>query len=285
MIMRTAITLKRRGSRPGTALGRALRVDLRRAILSPRFILTVVLLLLWLLFNGTFDIFLNKTLFTFGIPYVLNWATTGDFGLGMLNLVIAALPFSASYLADWECGFDRCALGRTGLAAYAQARVIAVALSSFLAFWAAAGIFLAGLSLTGAPHTFPQLTGEYMDLAIQVGPWCYYLVRLTISGLTCAMAGVFSLFVSTLIPNSYVAMLSPLAACNAYGIIMFLVTKIAGDGGIVRLFSLDYIISYQVSSLSGFSFLWAVVFQLTVIVLCGKGFSHRLRKEHGYEAV
>lgn len=277
--MRSAITLRNWEGCKDVGLGRALRVDLRRAILSSKFILTVILLLLWLLFNGTFDIFLNKTLFWSGIPYALNWALTGDFGVGMLNLVIAAVPYSTSYLTDLECGFDNYAVARVGLSAYTQARVISVALASFLALWTAVGIFLAGLSLTGAPHTSLALTGEYTDLTIQVGPWSYYLVRMTISGLTCAMAAVFSLFISSLIHNLYVAILSPLVAYYVYGVVMFVVLKVTGEGGVLNLFSLSYVIAYQVSSHNGFSFLWAVIYQLTVILLCGKGFAYRLRKE------
>lgn len=283
--MNTAVSGPRRGAAKGSFL-RALRVDLHRAVVSPVFLLTVALMLAWLSFNGTFEAVLNHTLEFFGIPYVLDQALTGTFGLGMLVLVIAAAPYSASFLTDRESGFDRCAMERVGFSAYALSRVVSVALTSFLAFFLAGGLYLGGLSLTGAPHTVPgggeTLFGNYLDLVVQVGPWCYYLVRFTITGLTCAMSAVFSLWISTLIPNRYVALLSPLIAWYTYTVVIFVVWQMTGGGEITRLFVIDYVVNTQVSRYhNGFSFLWAVVYQLTITALCGRGFLRRLRKEQG----
>lgn len=265
---------------------RALRVDLHRAIVSPGFPVTVAGMLAWLFFNGSFEVLLNRSLQFFGIPYVLDRAISGTDGLGMLYLVIAAVPYSASYLTDRESGFDRYAAERVGPSTYVLSRVLSVALTSFLSFFLAGGLYLGGLCLTGAPHTVPGggeiLSGDYTDLVFQVGPWCYYLVRLTITGLTCAMSAVFSLWISTLIPNRYVALLSPLIAWYTYTVLIFVVWQLTGGGGITRLFVLDYVVNTQVSRYhNGFSFLWAVVYLLTITALCGRGFLRRLRKEQG----
>ena len=280
--MRTSTTISRR-NRSGFL--RALGVDLRRAVLSCRFLMTIVLLLAWMLYNSAKPLFVNKTLFTSGISYVLSVAADGSLGLGMLMLSIATVPYATSYLVDRECGFDRHAIERVGFTAYSVSRVISVVLSAFLAFVIAGGLFLLGLILTGAPQVIPQpeeyLNCVYSDLAVTVGPWCYYLVRFTLSGLTCAMAAVFSLFVTTLFPNRYVALLSPLVASYAYAPLLYIFYLIFGDQPVFHLLNLDYVITIQVSQDNGFSFLWAVVYQLTVIILCGRGFCHRLRKEQG----
>lgn len=270
----------------GCRFFRALKVDLRRSVLSRRFLLTVVLMLAWMLVNSATNIFIYGFLYGFGIPYTFNAALVGEFGLGMIVLAIATVPYSTSYQADQECGFDRHAIERVGFTSYSVSRVISVALSAFLAFVAAAGLFLLALSLSGAPHnTIPgngeYLNGDYLDLVVTVGPWCYYLVRFAISGLTCAMAAVFALYICALIPNGYVALLSPLIGYYAYVPVISIIMKLTGGSEIIRLFVLNYIVTFQVNSNNGFSFLWAVIYQLTVIVLCGRGFCRRLRKEQG----
>lgn len=263
---------------------RSMRVDLYRSIFTPSFLLTILLFLFWLFFNGIFDVILNRTIYILGIPYVLNQALTGYYGLGMLTLVISAVPYATSYLTDIRCGFSRYAIKRIGLHTYALSRIISVAASAFLAFCIAGNIFLIGLCMTGAQHTVPgegkYLSGDYLDIVTQFGPIQYYFVRFTISGLTCSMAAVFSLFISALIPNLYVVLLSPLVAYYCYSAIFSFLSLLDGATGLVHLFVLDYIIISQVSQNNLFSFVWAVVYQLTLIVLCAKGFLHLLEKEH-----
>lgn len=282
VLVKTATFAPRRAN---GALLRALRVDLSRSVLSRRFLLGVCLMLAWMFANGATNIFIYGFLYGFGIPYTFNAALTGEFGLGMILLVIATVPYSTSFLSDRESGFASHAIERVGLTAFTVSRVISVAVSAFLAFVAAAGLFLLGLCLSGAPHTIPgngeYLGGDYLDLVVQAGPWCYYLVRFTISGLTCAMAAVFSLYISTWIPNGYVVLLSPLIAYYAYGPILGLFYRVFHNVLLARLFSLESILIYQVSTNNAFAFLWAVIYQLTIILLCGWGFCRRSRKEQG----
>lgn len=263
---------------------RAMRVDLCRAIFSLRFVLAAFLSLFWTVFNGVFDIFLNHSISSLEVPYVLNQALTGDFGLGMLILSISAVPFSTSYLTDRKFGFARYAINRVGLRVYGLSRVISVAISANLAAISASSLLLAIFSLTGAPHVIPSranyLNGNYLDLVYQYGPMVYYVVRLTIFGLSCSTAAVFSLLVSTLIPNSYVSLISPLVAYYGYGAIMSLFSLWGSSSDLLRLFVLNYVINYQVSKNNWFSFLWAIVYLLTVIILCAKGFLIRLEKEN-----
>lgn len=55
--------------------------------------------------------------------------------------VIAVLPWSDSFLAEWKGGFLKSALPRTGRRAYMENKLLAVALGGFLA-WAFAGILV-----------------------------------------------------------------------------------------------------------------------------------------------
>ncbi len=263
---------------------RAMRIDLCRAILSRRFVLSVFLSLFWSFFNGIFDVFLNQSLFSLGIPYILNKALTGDYGLGMLIFPISAVPFSISYLLDRESGFDRYVINRIGIRAYGLSRVISVAISACLVAFISGVLLLAILSLTGAPHMILDQAnygyGNYLDLVYQSGPMVYYCVRFTIFGLSCSTAAVFALWVSTLIPNFYVSLISPLVAYYGYGAIMSLLSLKGSSADLLHLFVLNYVINYQVSKDNWFSFLWATVYFLTIIILCAKGFLLRLGKEY-----
>lgn len=272
--------------RRSVAFFHALRVDLHRALFSRRFLLTVGLMLSWVFVNGCSNIFIFDFLYEFGIPYTFDEAMTGHDGLGMIVLSMATIPYSTSYLLDRESGFDYHAIKRVGFTAYTSARLVSVGLSSFLAMIFASGIFLIGLCFSGAPQTIPGnglfFNGVYYDLVVQVGPWCYYLVRFIISGLTASLASVLALYSTVVIPNDYVALLSPLICYYIYdAIIMGVILQIFNRSSFLRLFAIGNIISGQVSRNNGFSFMWSVIFLLTMTALCGRGFVLRLRKEQG----
>ena len=265
---------------------RALRVDLHRAVLSRRFLLTVVLILAWLVANSATNIFVYDFLYSFGIPYSFNQAMVGNDGLGLIVLAMATVPYSTSYLTDRGSGFDHHTIKRVGFPTYVASRVVSVGLSAFLAMVAAAGIFLSCLCLSGAPQIIPgdteHLNGVYYELVITVGPWCYYLVRFTISGLTAALASVFALYTTTLVPNTYVALLSPLIGYYTWEASLNLIFILSnGRASFLSLFSMHVNITYQISTNNLFSFLWAIVYLSTLTMLCSRGFVIRARKEQG----
>lgn len=274
------------GLRTGCFL-RALYVDLRRAVVSSRFLLAVGMMLAWMLGNSVTNIVIYDFLYVFGIPCTFEQAMVGKDGLGMIVLAMATVPYATGYLTDRESGFDYNAIKRVGMTAYAVAKVIAVALSAFLAMVSAAGLFLAGLCFSGAGHIAPgngeYLNGAYYDLVVLVGPWFYYLVRIIVSGFTASLASVFSLYVTTLIPNAYVALLSPLIGYYAYNsIFLGVVSSLTKRAPFLKLFSLESVMTFLVNQNNvGFSFVWAVVLLLTMTALCGRGFILRLRKEQG----
>lgn len=265
---------------------RALRVDLHRAVLSRRFLLTVVLILAWLVVNSATNIFVYDFLYFYGIPYSFNQAMVGNDGLGMIVLAMATVPYSTSYLTDRASGFDHHAIKRVGFPTYVASRVVSVGVSAFLAMVAAAGIFLSCLCLSGAQQSIARdaehLNGVYYELVLTVGPWCYYLVRFTISGLTAALASVFALYATTLVPNIYVALLSPLIGYYTWESVISLIFNLSGGrASFLSLFTMYNNITHQISTDNLFSFLWTTVYLLTLTVLCGRGFVIRTRKEQG----
>ena len=279
--------LKHTSARRGNVFLRALGVDLRRVLLSNRFLLAVGLMLIWLGINGGTDIFVYGFLYSSGIPTVFDRAMTGVRGWGMIVLAMATVPYSASYLTDRKSNFDHCAINRAGFPAYAFSRVVSTGLSAFLAMTVAAGIFLASLCLSGAPiDTIPgdgiSFNGVYTDLVIQVGPWCYFMVRFILSGLSVAMAAVFALYASTLIPNAYVVLISPLILYYGWDAIISILFRLSdGTLSYTAYFAIINNITFQVNHNPCFSFLWSTVFLLTLTTLWGRGFILQLRKEQG----
>lgn len=82
------------------ALGRALRVDLRRSVLSGAFLLTVVLMLAWMCFNSAHYLFNPIRWGQISAAKMLFNATCTSLGLAPLLFAIATVPYAWSFLQD-----------------------------------------------------------------------------------------------------------------------------------------------------------------------------------------
>ena len=258
------------------AFGRALRVDLRRAILAKSFFLAILLFLAWQFLNCTG--IMPSTFFwsNSSIVYVLAYALTDGAAFAVQLLPIGAVPYAWSFLQDRESGFETQAVERVGARAYGVAKVVSTGLSAFLAAAVAIVLFIAILYLGGMaefPH-HPLDNSLYYSLATEFGVLPYYLAHIVLAGLGAALAAVFALTVSAFVHNAYVALLSPLLVFYAYQILLGFIPN-------SRLFSLDSILFGQPLPNAGLSLLWAVVYLLTLMALCGRLFLWRIKKEDG----
>ena len=166
------------------ALGRALRVDLRRSVCAPLFFFTVLLLFSWLVFNS--GKYLNSEMYrrTNCMAEILNYTLTGTLTLAELVLAIAAVTYGWSYSRDRACGFFSQAVARVGTPAYSVARAVSVALSAFLAGVVALGLYLLFLTTLHVravlrdpdPHRRPdlQLCGGVWPDGDGLLPQCLY---------------------------------------------------------------------------------------------------------------
>jgi len=263
---------------PVKALGRALTVDLRRALVSGRFLLTVGLLLLWQLFNCSGTLLSANEWTKSSAVYAFNFAISNQEVLADLLLPLAALPYAWSFLQDRESGFELQAVERVGARAYGLAKLLSVGAAAFLAVAAAMFLFLAGLYAMGMETLpgYPLNNNQYYAIASAGHVGLFYLVRITIAGLTGSLAAVFALTVSSFLSNSYVALLAPLLG--------FYTSQVLHNLLIPRLsaFRLDSVFFYQpIAGSASFSFLWSAVYLLTLTALCARLFLWRLRKEAG----
>lgn len=265
------------------ALGRALRVDLCRSVLSRAFALTVALMLAWMCCNSAHYLFDPYMWSQISAPLMLNRATCTPMGLTPLLFAVATVPYTWSFLQDRESGFENQALERVGFWAYGFAKVLSVALSAFLAATVAIGLFLLALSTLGLLESKARLEGAggYLDLAASGHVVGYYLARITVTGLSCSLASVFGLMMTAMIPNVFVGLLAPLVGYYLYTVVHMILCFITHSVWISRAFSLDGVLFDQTFESPGFSLLWASVLLLTMTALCAKGFLGRLRKELG----
>ena len=143
--------------------------------------------------------------------YAFNFAISNQEVLADLLLPLAALPYAWSFLQDRESGFELQAVERVGARAYGLAKLLSVGAAAFLAVAAAMFLFLAGLYAMGMETLpgYPLNNNQYYAIASAGHVGLFYLVRITIAGLTGSLAAVFALTVSSFLSNSYVALLAP----------------------------------------------------------------------------
>lgn len=270
------LTFKKNRIVCGAGAVRALRVDLKRSILSPAFFLTIGLLFAWLAANSL-D-YLTQDYFSFlSYSEVLNRATTNSFnGFAHLLLILAGVPYAWSYCRDKESGFLEQAVERTGIRAYGAARVVAVAVTAFVAAAAAIGVFTAAFSSRFQGEASPGIA--YLTLASQGGLALYLPIRIIITGLTASMAAVFGLLVTVYIPNIYMAFLTPLMSYYFYEIVFLTLWKLKLFT-IPRGLHLGQVMFAQPLENETVSFFLSAAELFAFTVLFGILFCRKLRKE------
>lgn len=258
------------------AFGRALRVDLRRSILSGSFVWITGLLLIWLLINSSAEITMTSFRSVISVPQVFNSALSNVNGFSFLLPALASMGYGWSHCLDTQCGFRFAATERIGIRAYVIARVLSAVLSAFLAAAISSGIYLiilCSLDFAAPQPEYLRHAYAYLNFVAEGQLTLYYVVRIFILGLACGLFSVFSLLVSAYIPNVYLSILSPIIAFYAWYVICASLYL-----NVVRL---DCIIFGQTFSSETWSFIWAVEVLLVLTALCGYLFYRRLRKEQG----
>lgn len=220
-----------------------LRLELRRAVFSPRFLLGAGLMLLWMMFNAAESVMGYERAVFAGVVQLLRLALDLHWSTGPVILAIAAIPYSFSYLTERECGFQQQAIERVGLRTYGVCKALATAISGFFMGMVAVGSFILILTAMGIPHTvrYDEVEYTYAVLVATRGPMWFYTVKLIQLGLVCAQAALFSLMAMAFIPNSYVGFLSPLIGYYMVDCIELLLTRIFPSNTFWTLFNMMYL--------------------------------------------
>ena len=189
---------------------KTLRVDLLRAIWTPRFLCAVVGYSLFLCINLPKNTWPSNVIYLFHLSY--------SYGFYIFFFLCAAVPYATSYLADTEGNYLPLILRKIPTLAYSFSRCAAVAISGMLSVILSTIIFLLYLRIR-----FPFLTPDYISYSgwgalIEEGKILQYLCVSTY--LTAAMGGVFaviSLAVSTKIRNAFVILAIPVLLYYSLG--------------------------------------------------------------------
>lgn len=182
-----------------------LRLDARRAFLSPLFficIAAVVLVSCW----GISSEIRSATPEYGSVIYLYHY----DFSL--LLLVIAAVPYCTSFCSDFNNQFIRSHIIRTGFWSYSISKCIVCYLSAFLSYFIGAILFLL-LLRTRYPVFLAFSDEQYLTLPMgyllkEGHYWGYLLVKVISRAAYIGFFSVLALVTTTYITNVFVAVSS-----------------------------------------------------------------------------
>lgn len=253
---------------------RAVKVECKRAVFSSTFCSAVLLLLAWQYAN-TLHALPNRVFWMQAdIVTTFNTAVSAVESMGRLLLPIAAVIYSWSGELDKQSGFKTAAAQRVGVRAYGVAKVVAVALSAFLAVVLAEMLLVMVLAAMGMPALprYPLDNTQYLLLA-QRSVVGFILVRQMISGMAACLSAVFALMAGAFLHNRLAAMLTPLLGYYFWDVI----------GSILNIhfqgYYMEIVLFLQPFQDPVFSAIWAVVYTLTLTVLCGRAYCRKLEME------
>lgn len=197
----------------------ALKVDLHRSLLTYSFLLTVALLFFMQLLEFFPQyIFQGATLHCWQYELALAHRE----GIPSMILFLGTICYSWSYCLDKDSGFYVQAARRVGVGAYCASRIVATALSAFLAGVLADGLFtllLLALRLDSTIPSYMANSSTYMALASSGQTGLFLLLRYVHTGMVCATVAVMGLSASTFIKNTYVIIFLPYLVYELFSLV------------------------------------------------------------------
>lgn len=186
-------------------LSSLLSVDLYRSIFSLRFFLSVFGVAL-VMFLTTFKVLSNPS-------DVLNLLEMGIGGSGSLILIVCILPifpYGTVYATEWEEQATSFWIVRTGIRNYSLCKILSTALTGFLTVAIGLLLFIL-IMLINVPLFTHSTTGNaYETLLLEGEPVKYLFYFIAHYSFTGALFAVTALWVSTFVPNKFVAVATPL---------------------------------------------------------------------------
>src|SRR5690625_2125285 len=133
---------------------------------------------------------------------------------GTLFIITGILPlfaFSTSFASEWEQGATSFWLIRTGVRNYSINKVLVRALTGFLTTCLGMLLFILLLRIKFPLFVFNSTGDPYAYLLDDGKPMIYLIYNIFHYSLSSALFAVTALWVSTYIPNRFIALASPLA--------------------------------------------------------------------------
>ncbi|MCT2536727.1 hypothetical protein NC661_14160 [Aquibacillus koreensis] len=141
---------------------------------------------------------------------LLEFGLTGSHGSLMLIMgTLPLLPFAISFAVEWEQKSVLFWVIRTGVNRYAISKIITGAFSAFLVTAVGLSIFVLAMDAWLPIYDHSYGVEAYQPFLTDGQITLYLLFRISHISLTSVLFAILAFWVSTMIPNKYVAMAAP----------------------------------------------------------------------------
>lgn len=199
--------------------------------------------------------------------------------LGMFKKVIvffAAIPFVTTYCQDYNSGYVKSVIVRSGERKYAWSNIVACALSGFTAVFVGMIAYFCIISYFYQPQSY-EIGGIYGEIALN-RPCVFVLIIVSVFALYSAMWTVIGMTLSSILPDYYVAIGTPLI----FGYILEELT--AGLPTYFNLYSLSHNLAvFEDNAL--LNYLYTIGVFILIMVVSGCVFSHFVKRRSRNEMV
>ena len=189
---------------------RAIKSDLKRGILSYRFLFALFcMFLVWELNRRRFEIHPGEDLLYLYIH------TRGRTLMSLLSLVVTAIPCTSFLCEDYENRMINYSIVRSGVNSYIIAKMITVFISAFLIMFLGSFLFLlwGNLSLPLIVENSLAVTNfGKMGCSGYLLPeyaWLYIWIQVVMDGLQCASMAVLAMAGSVFLNHSHAVLIFP----------------------------------------------------------------------------
>ena len=252
---------------------RNIKIDLKRAFCSKLFLVGLLCMIGVCYLNISWDN-MNAP----SVIYLVSGLAFG--GFVQMIFVCGAIPYATSYLSDLENGYIRFLVIRGDLSSYLHSKIIVTALSGFVTVWIGKMLFALSLRLIfPTVDEYTSMSTAGVDLLFGVSPWAYIVVDAFLYAMAAAGFAVMALFISSLVRNVFVTVMSPL-------VLFFMITSLQQIFNLPQEIELNgllmgYITAYKDSW--QFTLLHISVVWIIAILLVGKLFVWRAERRfhHG----
>ncbi|MEW8955936.1 hypothetical protein [Clostridium sp.] len=136
-------------------------------------------------------------------------------GVLPLIMLLCSLPYTTNFCSDWNSKFLRPTLIRSGVYKYSWSKILMCSLTSFLSIVFGAWLFMIILSFkvplvnTSAQNYNVYATKTFGSLLLGGNYITYFALRIYTMAISSSLFAVLGLYISTYIPNKFVALTSP----------------------------------------------------------------------------
>ena len=209
---------------------RLISIDFKRVFTSFRF--WCAILIIWLIMSISVY---NSGGLALDIIALCDLANTGSGTFLMTLCILPTIPYSASYASDYNAKATRQWSIRCGITQYAASKFIVAVISGMLTYLMSMIMFSVIASFKLPLFDSIATDESYVQLLVDRKPMLYLCCYIVHYALSAALMTGFAFFVTTLIPNAFMATAIPV-------VVYFLYLRICNFVAVPAAFNAVYII-------------------------------------------